>query len=75
MLLTRFVGVVERKNSFRIRMMVQVKLQEVLITQKGLDTSLLHFFNDDIIFLVIISDPIPVICVSMTTSQCQPHLC
>ena len=37
--------------------------------------SLLHFFNDDIIFLVIISDPIPAICVSMTTSQCKPHLC
>ena len=37
--------------------------------------SLLHLFNDDTIFLVIISDHIPAINVSMTTSQCQPHLC
>ena len=38
--LTSFAGVVERKNSFRIRTMVQVKLQEVLVKQKDLDTYL-----------------------------------
>ena len=39
-LLIRFVGVVERKNSFRIRMMLQKELQKVLATQKDLDTYL-----------------------------------
>ena len=45
MLLTRFAGIAERKNSFRTRMMLQVELQQVLVTQKGLDT----YFNDDAI--------------------------
>ena len=66
MLLTRFAGAVERKNYFRIRMMLQVELQQVLVTRKGLDTYLYRAaLTMMLLFLVI----------SMTIAQCQTHLC
>ena len=37
--------------------------------------SLLHFFNDMLLFLVAISHHIQATCVSMTIAQCRPHLC
>ena len=76
MLLTRLVGVVEQKNSFCIRMMLQVELQQALVKRKALDT---YFCRTSLmmmlLFLVAISHHIQAICVSMTIAQCQPLLC
>ena len=57
-------------------MMLQVELQQALVTRKGLDiylycTSLTMM----LLFLAAVSHHIQAICVSMTIAQCQPHLC
>ena len=62
-----FVGVTEQKNSFRIRMMLQIELQQVVVTWQDLDinpccTSLTMM----LLILVGISHHNQGICVSMT---------
>ena len=58
------------EKSFRIRM--QVELQKVLVTRKGLNTYFHCTFLTMMLFcLVAISHQIQAICVSMTIAQCQ----
>lgn len=53
------------KNPFRIRMMLQVELQQVLIARKGLDTYLYcTFLTMIILLLVTISHHIQATCIS-----------
>lgn len=53
------------KNPFRIRMMLQVELQQVLVTRKGLDTYLYcTFLTMIILLLVTISHHIQATCIS-----------
>ena len=63
------------ENSFRIRMILQVDLQQVLVTRKGLDTYLYcTSLTVMLVFLVAISHHIQAICAPMTIAQSQPHL-
>ena len=53
------------KNPFRIRMMLQVELQQVLVTRKGLDTYLYcTSLTMIILLLVTISHHIQATCIS-----------
>ena len=75
MLLTRFSCVSERKNSFRICMMLQVELQKVLVTRKGLDTYLhCSTLRMMLYFLVEISHHNQVICFDDDRSMSTKYL-